>query len=145
MEGVINSLISLREASKMTPYSSEYLGLLVRKGKLEGQKIEGKWMTTTQAVDSYLKKTAESSYQHQQDLNVKIPAEQIRKAVVNFRWALALLLGIILTGLTTWKIMDDKRNANIRVKYRITEDNDGNITIYADKPEEVKSVNVMQK
>ena len=138
-------LISLKEASKMTPYSSEYLGLLVRKGKLEGYKVGGKWMTTEPAVEFYLKKTAESSYEHQQALNVKIPAEEIKKATVNFRWALVLIIGIAFTGLMTWKIMDDKKNENVRLKYRITEDQDGNLTLYADRPEDIKSVKVMQK
>jgi hypothetical protein len=140
-----NRLISLKEASKMTPYSSEYLGLLVRKGKIEGQKLGGKWMTTPNAVDFYLKKAAESSYEHQQNLNVKIPAEEIKKATTNFRWVMILLIGIILTGLITWKIMDDKKNENIRAKYRLVEDSSGNITIYADNPDEVKSVKVVPK
>ena len=71
--------ISLNEASRLTPYSSDYLGLLVRKGKLEGEKIDGKWMTSKRAIEVYLQKTAESSYTHQQTLNVKIPAEEIKK------------------------------------------------------------------
>jgi hypothetical protein len=145
MEENNSELISLKAASKLTPYSSEYLGLLIRKGKLEGEKVGGKWMTTPQAVDFYLKKTAESTYEHQQNLNVKIPAEEIKKAAVNLRWAMVFLIGIILTGLTTWKIMDDKKNENIRTKYRIVEDNSGNLTIYADNPDEVKSVKVVPK
>ena len=138
-------LISLKEASKLTPFSSDYLGLLVRKGKLGGEKVGGKWMTSKRAIEVYLQKTAESSYVHQQTLNVKIPAEEIKKARVNFKWALVLLAVIVLAGLMLWKIMDDKQNENVRNKYRISEDKNGNLTIYADHPEEVKSVNVMSK
>lgn len=138
-------LISLKEASKLTPYSSDYLGLLVRKGKLEGNKIGGRWLTSKRAIEIYLQKTAESSYVHQQTLNVKIPAEEIKKARVNFKWASVLLAVIVLAGMIVWKIMDDKQNENIRLKYRISEDKNGNLTIFADHPEEIKSVNVMSK
>lgn len=137
--------ISLNEASRLTPYSSDYLGLLVRKGKLEGEKIDGKWMTSKRAIEVYLQKTAESSYTHQQTLNVKIPAEEIKKATVNFKWALVLLAVVVVAGLIMWKIIDDKQNENVRTKYRISEDKNGNLTIYADHPEEIKSVNVMSK
>lgn len=139
------NLISLREASKLTPYSSDYLGLLVRKGKLEGKKVGGAWMTSKKAVELYLQKTAESSYEKQQNLNVKIPAEEIKKASLNLKWASVLLVMIILTGLVVWKIMDDRRNENVQNKYRIVEDKKGNLVIYADHPEEIKSLNVMSK
>ena len=79
------NLISLTEASKLTPYSSDYLGLLVRKGKLEGCKKDGKWFTEKWAVEKYLKETAASSYQYQKSLNVKVPEAEIKKAEVNFR------------------------------------------------------------
>jgi len=138
-------LISLKDASKKTPYSAEYLGLLVRKGKIEGVKLGGKWMTTAKAVELYLKKTAESSYEHQQNLNVKIPAEEIKKAVANFRWALVLLAFVVLIGLTVWKIMDDNQNAAVRNEFTIVKDADNNLTIYADHPEQIKSVKVLQK
>ncbi len=49
-------LISLSEAAKFTPYSSEYLGYLVRKGKLEAVKISRDWMTTKEIVLEYVAK-----------------------------------------------------------------------------------------
>jgi len=138
-------LISVKEACKLTPYSVEYLGLLLRKKRVEGVKLGGRWMTTPKAVEFYLKKTAESSYEHQQNLKVKIPAEEIKKAATNLRWSLALLTFIILTGLTIWKIMDDNRNANIRNEFTIVKDNENNLIIYADHPDDIKSVKVEQK
>jgi len=138
-------LISLKEASKMTPYSADYLSLLIRKGKLEGQKKEGIWHTTESVIQSYLQKTAESSYEHQQNLNVKIPADEIKKAKVNYRWAILLLAVVLFSGLLIWKINDDKNNANILTKYRITEDKNGGLTIFVPDTNLVKSVKVMQK
>jgi len=44
-------IISLREASKITGYSQDYLGDLCREGKLKGQKIGRNWTTTIKAID----------------------------------------------------------------------------------------------
>jgi hypothetical protein len=141
-------LISLKDASKSTPYSSDYLGLLVRKGRLQGEKIGGKWFTSREAVDAYMKQAAEASYEHQELLNVKVPAEEIKKAKINLRWALLLVAVIISSSIIItmlyWKNQDDKKNENIRLKYRITENN-GTIFLYADDPTQIKDVKVLKK
>jgi hypothetical protein len=141
-------LISLRDASKATPYSSDYLGLLVRKGKLDGEKIGGKWYTTREAMQEYIQKAAQASYEHQESLNVRIPEEEIKKAKVNLRWALLLVLITVFSSIIIWmlylKNQDDRKSENIRNKYRITEQ-DGNLTIYADDPNQIKSVKVIKK
>ncbi len=46
--------ITLAEAAKGTPYSQEYLSLLVRKGKLAAVKFQRNWMTTHDAVREYI-------------------------------------------------------------------------------------------
>lgn len=142
-------LITLKEAAKMTPYSQEYLGLLVRKGRLYGEKIGGKIYTTEEGVKTYLKRAAEYSYDHQQKLNVEIPAEEIKKAGINLKWALALLgvtvILLLIGGMVFWKIQDDKKLELIRNKYVIQEDANGNITILANDPSQVKSVKVEKK
>lgn len=46
--------ISLQEAAKYCPYSQEYLSLLARRGKLSSVKFGRNWMTTREAVDSYM-------------------------------------------------------------------------------------------
>ena len=133
----------------MTPYSQDYLGLLVRKGRLYGEKIGGKIYTTEEAMKSYLKKTAEASYEHQQRLNVEVDAEEIKKAGINLKWALALLgvvvLLILIGGMIFWKIQDDKKLEMVRNKYNISEDNQGHVILYTDYPEQVKSVEVKKK
>ncbi len=50
------SWLSMSEASPLTPYSTEYLSLLARKGKLPSKKIQNTWYTTKLAVDEYMKK-----------------------------------------------------------------------------------------
>jgi len=48
--------ISLAEASKICPYSQEYLSLLARKGKLETIKLGRNWVTTRKAVEEYVRR-----------------------------------------------------------------------------------------
>jgi len=138
-------MITLKEASKMTPYSPDYLSLLIRKKNLEGYKKNGRWLTTESAVKKYLQRAAEYSYEQQQNINVKIPAVEIKQAKTRFRWVIVLAAVILFFSLFIWKMMDDKQNENVRNKYIISEDKDGNVTIYADDPSQVKSVKVMSK
>ncbi len=145
MKNIRPDLIDLKEASKLTPYSAEYLGLLIRKEKLDGYKKNGKWFTTESEVKKYLQRAAEYSYEHQQNINVKIPAAEIKQAKSRFRWIMILAVVILFFVLFIWKMADDRKNENVRNKYRLSEDKNGNITIYADDPNQVKSVNVMKK
>ena len=48
--------ITLKEASKMTGYSPDYLGQLIRKGKLPGKQVylNVAWMTTEEDLRDYL-------------------------------------------------------------------------------------------
>lgn len=50
--------ISLKEAAKISGYSPDYLGQLIRKGKLPGSQVccNVAWMTTEEAVKEYLTK-----------------------------------------------------------------------------------------
>ncbi len=47
-------LISISQAAKGTPYSTEYLSLLARKGRLKAVKISRDWLTTEDSVREYL-------------------------------------------------------------------------------------------
>jgi trimeric autotransporter adhesin len=51
-----NGWLSMSEASKLTPYSAEYLSLLARKGKLASKKIDNTWYTTKAILDEYMRK-----------------------------------------------------------------------------------------
>ncbi|TSC74759.1 MAG: Uncharacterized protein G01um101433_994 [Parcubacteria group bacterium Gr01-1014_33] len=50
------NFITLAEAAKSTPYSQEYLSLLVRKGSVKGEKIGRNWYTTSEWVDAYIQR-----------------------------------------------------------------------------------------
>ena len=138
-------LISLNEASNMTPYSADYLGLLIRKGRLEGFKEKGKWYTTREAVERYLRKVAEASYAHQENLNVEVPAEKIKMASVNLRWTL-ILVGVIFAGAVLFGAYTYVRSNqdSACLKYKVRKDESGNITIEIGKDEYVRNVSVIQ-
>ena len=48
--------ISLREAAEISGYSADYIGQLIRKGKLPGKQVFSNvaWMTTEDAVEVYM-------------------------------------------------------------------------------------------
>lgn len=49
-----NELLPLSALARETPYSQEYLSLLVRKGRLSGVKIDGVWNTSRERIKKYL-------------------------------------------------------------------------------------------
>ena len=49
-----NKLLTLKEASKGSPYSQEYLSLLARRRRIAAVKIGRKWMITKAAIQQYL-------------------------------------------------------------------------------------------
>jgi hypothetical protein len=136
----MEKLLSLSEASKTTPYSSDYLSLLVRKNKLEGVKKEGKWYTSKQAVDEYLQKVAAASFERQETLNVKIPAAENKKALINLKWAVALAV-VAIVGFVFWGLGAKKENQ----EFIVEKDAKNNLIIHADDPESIGSVTVVPK
>ena len=50
----IDELISLRQAAEFSGLSQTHLRLLVRNNKIWGIKIDTLWLTTREAVDTYL-------------------------------------------------------------------------------------------
>lgn len=51
-----NQYISLKEASKLSDYSRDYLSLRARQGKLKAVKIGRNWVTTKEWFDEYINK-----------------------------------------------------------------------------------------
>jgi len=49
-----NMFLNLADASKLTPYSQEYLSLLARRGVIAATKIGKKWHVTPRALEDYL-------------------------------------------------------------------------------------------
>lgn len=145
MDANEEKLITLEEASNMTPYTSDYLGQLIRKNRLEAWKQRGRWYTSRQAVERYLQKVAEASYAHQENLNVEVPAEKIKMASVNLRWTL-ILSGVIFAGAVlfgAYTYVKSKQDSAC-AKYKVRKDENNNIFIEVGKDEQVGNVIVVQ-
>lgn len=57
---MIDEVLTLKQAAKLTPYSADYLNLRARQGKLKAQKIGRDWLTTKEAVIAYMKQVKKS-------------------------------------------------------------------------------------
>ncbi len=68
--------ISLKEAARISGYSSDYIGFLIREGKIEGRPVYTNisWQTTAEEVLDYKNRTA------------KRDAKSGKKMVNNFRY-----------------------------------------------------------
>jgi len=145
METNDEKLITLDEASNMTPYTSDYLGQLIRKNRLEAWKQRGRWYTSRQAVERYLQKVAEASYAHQENLNVDVPAEKIKMASVNLRWTL-ILAGVIFAGAVLFGAYSyvKSREDSACARYKVRKDENNNIFVEVGKDEIVGKVIVVQ-
>lgn len=56
-----DAYISLKEAARISGYSPDYIGQLIRKGKLPGKQVFSNvaWMTTEDAIREYIEKDRE--------------------------------------------------------------------------------------
>jgi excisionase family DNA binding protein len=52
--GSIKNIITLNQAAKLSGYSQDYLGYLLRKGELKGKKVGRSWLTTEDEVRNYI-------------------------------------------------------------------------------------------
>ncbi|OHA04622.1 MAG: hypothetical protein A2934_01705 [Candidatus Sungbacteria bacterium RIFCSPLOWO2_01_FULL_47_10] len=58
MQGNTNKFITLKEAAKISGYAPDYIGQLIRKGKLPGKQIYSSvaWVTTEEALREYMQR-----------------------------------------------------------------------------------------
>ena len=61
-----DKLISLKEAAALSGYSPDYIGQLIRGGKISGKQVFSNvsWMTTEKAVRDYIEKDKKSPAPH---------------------------------------------------------------------------------
>jgi hypothetical protein len=57
-----NKYITLRDAAQLSGYTQDYIGQLIRKGKLPGKQVFNAvaWMTTEEAIKKYIAENKES-------------------------------------------------------------------------------------
>jgi len=49
----LKKIISLKQAAKISGYTQDYLGFLIRSGEIKGQKMGGSWFTTQEEINNY--------------------------------------------------------------------------------------------
>ena len=102
--------ISLKQAAEISGYSSDYIGQLIRKGKLPGKQVYHAvaWTTTEEALQEYLKR--ERARKGKTDLSQKA-VEQFRLARIKFlespQWirAVRLIVYVILILLVVFLML----------------------------------------
>jgi hypothetical protein len=99
------NLISLKEASRISGYSPDYIGQLIRSGKIIGKQIYTgvAWMTTTDAVMAYKNKSKISFGENRPGnwfirlrRRIKMEFEIIKLFAHTFKTSLPILLVLVL-------------------------------------------------
>jgi len=97
-------LISLKEASKISGYSSDYIGQLIREGKISGKQVYSniQWMTSAQEVINYknIKKQKKSGILAKfevQKRKVSMELNVFKLFFQTFKSSLPLILVIIVS------------------------------------------------
>ncbi|MFA5877643.1 MAG: hypothetical protein WC880_04790, partial [Candidatus Paceibacterota bacterium] len=68
IEAPMDTWLPLSQAAKFSPYDSEYLSLLARRGKLVAKKIDGIWFTTRGALTAYVLESEEKQEKNRERL-----------------------------------------------------------------------------
>ena|SRR6185503_13135100 len=97
-------LISLKEAARISGYSSDYVGQLIRSGKLEGKQVFSNvaWMTTEDAIQNYLRRQSEpvgSKNWLQVFVDMMRRSISITNAYAAVNWAAVCVLGLFIVFL----------------------------------------------
>ena len=96
--------ISLREAAEISGYSSDYIGQLIRGGKLEGKQVytNVSWVTTEEAVRVYMEdksRKKDSDARSTYSLEHIFSLERLEKLYATFSWFVIGILGFFLVGM----------------------------------------------
>lgn len=103
--------ITLKEASERFGYAPDYIGQLIRKGKIEGKQVHANvaWMTTAEAMEEYLAEAGEkraakaevvntpfSFHSFIVDLSTKLFSPRMITVLEVLLWVLSALLVLAL-------------------------------------------------
>lgn len=102
-EKKLEGYITLKEASELFGYSPDYIGQLIRKGKIEGKQVYANvaWMTTKDALDEYLAREKNGSTK-QSDSTLLARATRMllhEQSVFLATWALRILIPVLVVTL----------------------------------------------
>lgn len=90
--------ITLQEAEKYVPFDANYLGLLIRSERLFGVKKKGRWHTTKEALEEYMRTTARVG---------TAKKKKARSMLVAAGTGAALFLGLIASAIAGTALFDE--------------------------------------
>lgn len=118
------NLISLKDAAKISGYSADYIGQLIRAGKIPGKQVccTVAWMTTADAIMAYKNKgnanaklSLKEKFQNQGRMMV-MEMDIIKLFFKTFKYSLPLLLAVFIIflslGFFTAYLIGQKTNLN---------------------------------
>ena len=91
--------ISLKEAAELSGYSADYVGQLIRQGKLPGKQVflNVAWMTTKEALEEYMRKGSKNA-----DTPTKF--SDIREKIMSSRMLSAAFRAVVWIAITIFAV-----------------------------------------
>ena len=91
--------ISLKEAAELSGYSADYVGQLIRQGKLPGKQVflNVAWMTTKEALEDYM---------HKGNKNAEAPTKfsDIREKIMSSRMLSASFRAVVWVAIAIFAV-----------------------------------------
>ncbi|MFZ2886889.1 MAG: hypothetical protein WA021_03665 [Minisyncoccia bacterium] len=97
-----DQFISLREAAEISGYTADYVGQLIRRGKLPGKQVFSNvaWVTTREALNEYLDEKSDNNEMPVETITLRdrlLSIESFTLVIQAFQWGvIACLFSIIL-------------------------------------------------
>lgn len=93
--------ITLKEAAEMSGYTPDYLGQLIRKGKLPGEQIYANvaWVTTESAVRDYLDNTKKGVQSKATGSTRKMSTDDVSRLYRLFSYGVIAIISLFLVFL----------------------------------------------
>ena len=121
--------ISLREAAEMTGYTADYIGQLIRGGKLPGKQVFSNvaWVTTKEAVLEYAQKDKKGKagevFQSASLIDSLLTVGNLTRMYIFVGWIVSILLVIVVLffGYVFAVSVDHRINANYLEKIEYAE------------------------
>ena len=88
--------ISLKEAAEISGYTPDYLGQLIRSGKLQGEQVylNVAWVTSETAVIEYMKKNKNGSDRSVVQARARVLTSEQRLSGL-YRWVALVVIGFL--------------------------------------------------
>lgn len=119
----LKKIINLNEAAKMSGYTPDYLGYLIRQGEMKGRKVGRSWVTTEEEVNNYIFK--KKVRQNELAIDYFVSRKRVRN-ILNITCVLLILATIIVmfsqgekTKVNIETNLSDSREVIDNIKYEI--------------------------